>query len=46
VPYALTTVEDGILGQGVALVSSSVSLLRLYLLSAAKLYVSKFELNL
>jgi hypothetical protein len=38
--------EGGILGQGVALVLSSVSLLHLHVISAAKLYVSKFELNL
>jgi hypothetical protein len=35
--YALIAFEDGILGQGVALVSSSVSLLHLRVISAAKL---------
>jgi hypothetical protein len=42
----LTAAKGGTLGQGVACVLSSVSFLHLHYYSAAKLYLSKFELNL
>jgi hypothetical protein len=44
-PVCVDRSEGIILGKGVALISSSVSLPHLCLLSAAKLYVSKFEPN-
>jgi hypothetical protein len=42
----LTIYEGDILGQSVSLVLLIVSLPHLHVISAAKLYVSKFELNL